>query len=425
MIHSRVSEAIFGAALLFAMILGMAQLLRAPSSIGFRNPSVVLPQDQPYTIDDVAFPAQNHVFYAPKEPLAEDELPFVVEIPKGSPMKYETRTATGQLFLDRELCPREVLEEGEVKGWVHEYPTHYGFAAGYFNEDGDPIDLLVLGADEKYEAMIRDRAIEPQIVRVIGLLMMEECDRIEDKGEGCSEDMHWEQDWKVLAVDLEGEYAALTDVHQLPAEVIAPLDRFFSNYKGPLADADGDLQPQTRVAGVKNKSETLGSFLSTFARIDSEARAKRVSDCRALFKQRLATAVELPSAPKIDTEFLGCLEDVHDTTFFESEAHFTFFVNYGAYQWLCALAKGDAKKMEGVSLENAVEAMQALRDNNYETHYRLVSFDAPAPGLATPIFEWVKTKNRNDGCPADTPGQHYEQRPLIDVGGLEFGDSDR
>ena len=50
---------------------------------------------------------------------------------------------------------------------------------------------------------------------------------------------------------------------------------------------------------------------------------------------------------------------------------------------------------------------------------------ASAPGLATPIFEWVKTKNRNDGCPADTPGQHYEQRPLIDVGVLEFGDSDR
>ncbi|MEM7385169.1 MAG: inorganic diphosphatase [Verrucomicrobiota bacterium] len=135
-----------------------------------------------FAMGDVTFPVRNNVFFVPEDPLAGDELSFVVEIPKDSPMKYETRTATGQLFLDRELCPRQVLEEGKPAGWVHGYPAHYGFAAGRFNEDGDPVDLLVFGGDEKYEGMIRDRRVEPQTVRVIGLVKMEECDRLADEG---------------------------------------------------------------------------------------------------------------------------------------------------------------------------------------------------------------------------------------------------
>ena len=377
------------------------------------------PPQRAFTIEDIQFPKQNNVFYVSDDQLASDELNFVVEIPNGSPMKYEMRAATGQLFLDRELCPREVLVEGEQVGWVHGYPANYGFAAGRFNEDGDPVDLLVFGSDETYQSMIRDRSIEPRKVRVIGLLKMEECGRLLDEGEPCSEEEHWSQDWKVLAVDLDGDYADLTEAKQLPQEDMDLLERFFSNYKGPI-ESGGKLYQQTRVAGVMGKSETLDTFMPAFVAVTSEARAKRMTDCQRLFHQRLADFDQSPPSPDFDPDFLACLHEVHESAFFESEENFSFLLNYGAYQLLFLLAKGDPDKMEGITLENAVSVMQSRRDNDYETHFRLVSLDLPEPGLGTPVFEWVKTKNRNDGCPEETPVQHYEKRPLVDFEGLKF-----
>ena len=115
---------------------------------------------------------------------------------------------------------------------------------------------------------------------------------------------------------------------------------------------------------------------------------------------------------------------MHDRTFFESESNFSFLLNYGAYQLLYAIAKGDPEKMEGVTLDNAVQSMQARRDNNFQDHFRFATFDSPSPGLGTAVFEWVKTKDRNQGCPDDTLPQHYETRPLIDVEGLQFRESE-
>ncbi|MEM7387795.1 MAG: inorganic diphosphatase, partial [Verrucomicrobiota bacterium] len=281
-------------------------------------------------------------------------------------------------------------------------------------------DLLVFGGDEKYEGMIRDRRVEPQTVRVIGLVKMEECDRLADEGRGCTEEAHWEQDWKVLAVDPAGAYADLTEAKDLPPEIVASFERFFSNYKGPEADKDGVLQAQTRVAGWMGKAETLETFVAAFVAVDPGARAKRVAECRALYGDRLASADQLPESPDYDPDFLGCLPEVHDQTFFETEAGFSFLQNYGAYQLLYLINKGEASKMAGITMANAVEHMQARRDDNFDTHFRLVSFDSPEPGLGTPVFEWVKTKNRNEGCPEGTPPQHYERRPLIDFDGLVF-----
>ena len=388
------------------------------------EPEAPVTEPYTYTIDDISFPARNNVFFVPSEPLADDELSFVVEIPKGSQMKYETRTATGQLFLDRELCPRQVLENGELGGWVHGYPSHYGFSAGLINEDGDPLDLLVFGADEKYNAMIEARTIEPQRVRVIGLIKMEECDRLLDDGMGCTDDADWVQDWKVLAVDVEGEYSDVTDIEALDPDMITALERFFSNYKGPVADASGALRNQTRVAGLMNKSDTLEHFVASFVRVDQAARAAQEAECRELFQDRLAGADSLPASPGFDPDFLGCIHDVHDRTFFESKSNFSFILNYGAYQLLYAIAKGDGKKMKGITLENAVATMQARRDNGFQDHFRFVSFDSPSPGLGTAVFEWVKTKDRNQGCPDGTPPQHYEERPLIDFEGLQFPGSE-
>src|SRR5882724_9179342 len=59
----------------------------------------------------------------------------VVEIPKGSKVKYELDKHTGLLWVDR------VLHSA-----VH-YPANYGFLPQTYCEDGDPLDVLVLGQE--------------------------------------------------------------------------------------------------------------------------------------------------------------------------------------------------------------------------------------------------------------------------------------
>ena len=65
----------------------------------------------------------------------EEHFNAVIEIPKGSKMKYELDKDTGLLRVDRILYSA-----------VH-YPTNYGFLPRTYCEDGDPLDVLVLGQE--------------------------------------------------------------------------------------------------------------------------------------------------------------------------------------------------------------------------------------------------------------------------------------
>ncbi|HSQ64577.1 MAG TPA: inorganic diphosphatase, partial [Polyangiaceae bacterium] len=66
-----------------------------------------------------------------EEPL-EEGFPAVIEIPKGSKVKYELDKPTGLLKVDRVLFSA-----------VH-YPANYGFLPRTYCDDGDPLDVLVL-----------------------------------------------------------------------------------------------------------------------------------------------------------------------------------------------------------------------------------------------------------------------------------------
>lgn len=122
----------------------------------------------------------------------------VIEIPKGSKVKYELDKATGLLWLDR------VLHSA-----VH-YPANYGFLPRTFCEDGDPLDVLVLG-QEPVVPMCVLRA------RAIGVLGMRD-----DKG----------RDDKIIAVHIDDpEYAHYGDIAELPPHRLKELERFFMDYK--------------------------------------------------------------------------------------------------------------------------------------------------------------------------------------------------
>jgi inorganic pyrophosphatase len=122
----------------------------------------------------------------------------VIEIPKGSKVKYELDKSTGLLYLDR------VLHSA-----VH-YPANYGFLPQTFCDDGDPLDVLVLGQEPVLPLCIL-RA------KAIGVLTMRD-----EKG----------QDDKVIAIHVDDpEYAHYQDIAELPPHRLRELERFFLDYK--------------------------------------------------------------------------------------------------------------------------------------------------------------------------------------------------
>ncbi|HET9196541.1 MAG TPA: inorganic diphosphatase [Vicinamibacterales bacterium] len=124
--------------------------------------------------------------------------PVVIEIPKGSTNKYELDKETGLLRLDRVLYSA-----------VH-YPADYGFIPRTFCDDGDPLDVLVLGQEPVYPLTI-------VYARAVGAMRMRDEKGIDDK---------------IVAVSVrDPAFADYTDHAQLPAHVLRQLRRFFEDYK--------------------------------------------------------------------------------------------------------------------------------------------------------------------------------------------------
>jgi inorganic pyrophosphatase len=129
---------------------------------------------------------------------APDLLPVIIEIPRGSKVKYELDKASGLIRVDRVLFSA-----------VH-YPANYGFIPQTYCEDHDPLDVLVLGQEEVVPlAILR--------ARPIGIMKMS------DQGE---------EDDKIVAVHADDpEYVHYSSIRELPPHRVAELRRFFEDYK--------------------------------------------------------------------------------------------------------------------------------------------------------------------------------------------------
>ena len=128
----------------------------------------------------------------------EDHFPVVIEISKGSKVKYELDKVTGLLRVDR------ILHSA-----VH-YPANYGFLPQTYCEDGDALDALVLGQEE---------VVPLCVVRARGIGVMTMRD---DKG----------RDDKIIAVHVDDpEYEHYHDSAELPPHRLKELERFFLDYK--------------------------------------------------------------------------------------------------------------------------------------------------------------------------------------------------
>jgi inorganic pyrophosphatase len=126
----------------------------------------------------------------------------VIEIPKGSRVKYEVDHETGRVHLDRVLYT------------AFGYPTNYGFFEHTLGLDGDPVDVLVLLDAELYPG-------SGLTVRPVGVFNM-----TDDGG----------SDAKVIAVlAKDPRWDWVQDVDDIPEFTRKEIEHFFEHYK--------DLEP--------------------------------------------------------------------------------------------------------------------------------------------------------------------------------------
>ena len=130
--------------------------------------------------------------------LIEKAFPVIIEVPMGSKNKYELDKETGLLRLDRVLYSA-----------VH-YPANYGFIPRTFCEDGDALDVLVLGQEPVNPLTLMD-------ARAIGVMRMRDEKGLDDK---------------IIAVSVKDPaFSDYTDHGQLPAYQLREIKRFFEDYK--------------------------------------------------------------------------------------------------------------------------------------------------------------------------------------------------
>lgn len=131
---------------------------------------------------------------------APEEVNVVIEIPLGSGVKYELDKETGVLVVDRILYTSMV------------YPFNYGFIPCTLEEDGDPVDVLVISNDP----LLPGSVIK---VKPIGVLETQD-----EKG----------FDAKVVAVPaskIDPRFESIRDIADVPDAIKQRIEHFFAHYK--------------------------------------------------------------------------------------------------------------------------------------------------------------------------------------------------
>ena len=138
------------------------------------------------------------------ERISRSSYSAVIEITKGSKMKYELDKETGLLRLDRVLYTS-----------TH-YPANYGFIPRTYAKDNDPLDVLVLCSGDILPMSIVD-------CYPIGVITMLD--------NGAPDD-------KIISIPFnDPTYSSYKDISQLPAHVFDEMKHFFAVYK-TLEDKD-------------------------------------------------------------------------------------------------------------------------------------------------------------------------------------------
>lgn len=137
----------------------------------------------------------------------------VIEIAKGSKVKYELDKDTGMIVMDRILHTST------------QYPANYGFIPKTYADDGDPLDVLLICSET---------LMPNTLVRCfpIGVIMME------DGGD---------KDEKIIALPYgDPVYNGYKELSDIPEHIVKEMAHFFSVYKA----LEGK---KTLIEGVKDR----------------------------------------------------------------------------------------------------------------------------------------------------------------------------
>ncbi len=130
----------------------------------------------------------------------DEEINVLIEIPQGSPIKYELDKESGVIMVDRFAFTSMI------------YPFNYGFIPNTYAEDGDPVDVLVISTYPVYPGVVIP-------CRPIGMLEMEDEAGI---------------DTKILAVPttkVDPFLSNINDVSDLDETTKKKIQHFFNHYK--------------------------------------------------------------------------------------------------------------------------------------------------------------------------------------------------
>ena len=159
-----------------------------------------------------------------------DQCIVMVEIPKGSNIKYEYDTESGFIVVDRKLFTAMY------------YPCNYGFILNTLEKDGDPIDVLVLGETP---------FVPLSLIKVIpiGVLQTED------------EEGH---DSKIVSVPtskIDPSFSTVSDMKDVPQHLKDQIKHFFEHYKELEKDKFVKILGwEGKQSAIKKISDAINSY---------------------------------------------------------------------------------------------------------------------------------------------------------------------
>jgi inorganic pyrophosphatase len=158
----------------------------------------------------------------------------MIEIPKGSDIKYEYDHTSGILLVDRKLFTAMY------------YPCNYGFIPNTLEQDGDPTDILVLG---------NSSLVPLSLVKVIpiGVLLTED-----EKG----------VDSKIIGVPIptiDPSFSEISDINDVPIYLLDQIKHFFEHYK------ELEKGKWVKVSGWGSKDKATKKISESIARFKKNA----------------------------------------------------------------------------------------------------------------------------------------------------------
>lgn len=163
--------------------------------------------------------------------ITPDEFLACIEISKNSKMKYELDKETGRLILDRVLYTS-----------TH-YPANYGFIPKTYEDDNDPLDVLVICQGE---------IVPLCLVKCypIGVIKMIDGTQIDEK---------------IIAIASgDPSYSCYKDISQLPKHMFDEMRHFFEVYKNLEGQSTYIMDTLGAEEAKKIISESIASYKKKF-----------------------------------------------------------------------------------------------------------------------------------------------------------------